>query len=672
MNPNETSSRFSRRDFLKLSRKAGEGLFFLLYAPDPIKAGILGDPKVKYESEPLRENDWVYAKGTTVYLLPMRSDWFYDETKGPALLTLNDPIPFQAKNIRTVQTGNTFTRYAEIPLTGDKELAIVKLDERVSMDEGKTFISEVLWHENRVSAGEKIFGGFTFSAERIVNSVNIRNILEGTSNLLKYQNEHNGFTNGTYSLLNILHARTDPAYQDGVNASKADGIDGIATMISKSLLPLVSGGRAEIVARTPHAQGFAYFAGPTTPDVTQSNSDANVGNADFIWKFTNVDNPLYLWAEASVIPVGDTWDAKKSNITLPADGKLVLTFTWRNTPTRSGSFDRISGLKQVYEAYHEGGPQSLAGQVLARAGGETPTDWKSIDPLVSVVHPEQAIGNFVSEIGHSESGQSLDVIQKFLSTHINEYGTTKHDISATEWFRMYYGLVYHMRDLVQDYKTQFPYSVSDSNAGKPRPTVTLGTYISILLREEGVWNQLHAMSQLKKRPNDKISLLDIAIHHLNDNTYILPDQPMTCVGMAVLLGCLPVPLAPSYIGGEKTAYASGLLHETTKEMLHLFGSYIDSGLLFVRIDTIKDVLVGDLFIRYAGNNKNHTGAVVGRKIVDGRVKLLMADANRKDDGVIRMFEVDQDNFRVIFGEGELTPPVVIRNPAAGDFLKKSS
>ena len=58
--------------------------------------------------------------------------------------------------------------------------------------------------------------------------------------------------------------------------------------------------------------------------------------------------------------------------------------------------------------------------------------------------------------------------------------------------------------------------------------------------------------------------------------------------------------------------------------------------------------------------------IIGKKIVDGEVILLVADANRKNDGKIRIFEVTEHNFYKIFGDPEVKK-FIIRAASRGEL-----
>jgi len=167
-------------------------------------------------------------------------------------------------------------------------------------------------------------------------------------------------------------------------------------------------------------------------------------------------------------------------------------------------------------------------------------------------------------------------------------------------------------------------------------------------------------------PDFENNLLD-----MTKTGYPVSGRSVSAAGWVHFLGKLGLPVSPIDIGTGFLENPAGLLSHEAKEALADSKTYLDKGrrgMLIARIDSINDVQVGDSFIRYAGNNKNFIGTVIGRKTVGGERVLLVTDADRKEDGVIRVFEVNKNNFRVIFGEGENTPPVVIRNGEVQKYL----
>jgi hypothetical protein len=64
--------------------------------------------------------------------------------------------------------------------------------------------------------------------------------------------------------------------------------------------------------------------------------------------------------------------------------------------------------------------------------------------------------------------------------------------------------------------------------------------------------------------------------------------------------------------------------------------------------TLEEINVGDIFVNMEGES-GHTGAIVGKKNINGETVLLVADANGAFDGQIHIYEVDKCNFDIAFG-----------------------
>lgn len=137
----------------------------------------------------------------------------------------------------------------------------------------------------------------------------------------------------------------------------------------------------------------------------------------------------------------------------------------------------------------------------------------------------------------------------------------------------------------------------------------------------------------------------------------------TSIAWVNYLSGLGLSFSPVGIGMNYEEEPGAILSHYAKNALASADNYIDrsrGGFNFVRIDNVSGARVGDVFIHYAGLDKDMVGVVVGKKTVKGEIVLLVTDADRKDDGEVHIYQVDKDNFRVIFSEGEETPPVVIR------------
>ena len=262
------------------------------------------------------------------------------------------------------------------------------------------------------------------------------------------------------------------------------------------------------------------------------------------------------------------------------------------------------------------------------------------------------ISVFASEIAGSDKGRALENIRRFFE---------KDAIVPRDVFRLNIATIYHFGEIVDKYKVLYPYTKDDEWAHRDRPRERLGQFIREELQNEHIYDGIRQLSDVGN-PKHRLSF-DGALEHL-DQTYIKGGRPMECIGGVILFSSLHLPISPEDISGS-TGQASGILSTEGREALKQYHSFVDKkwGFLFHKITEIGQVMVGDIFIRYGNEDEyNHMGVVIGRKVIDDDTRLLVADANRSNDGRIQVSEVNWSNFADVFGSGRNRPIVVLKNP----------
>lgn len=615
--------RFTRRDFMKAVGAGAIAFGLSQWAP----VGAAAETLTGKEKEGLTDGQWFYPASTTLLLIPIRKDWTYDDT-GPAKrlplqVNLDSSVPLQARNMTDFQVNGVNLKTAEIPFAGgntqeDQYMGIAILE-----------LNGNKYYETGDMEGQ-ILGGFTGILGEGESPTEIWNIFQAAKNLLTFQEKNGGFPDGDYSFLDIQRS-AGSGFKTNEGGYLAPGVGAFASLLSKSIYGLTQNGKAEYLERNLHSDGLTYFDGPSAPEITEQDSDASVdidderlGKRDFSWRFKGLGK-TYIWIDTLLISDTNTQEIGKN--------RLAITLTLRNTPPPVSSVERI------------GGWENQSGREL---------NWEAVKPILDNTYTELVTKDFQREINGTDAGTALVNIKTFLE---RENTTDLRKINKDRMAGFYYSLIYYFTGVVCDYNREHPYSFDDAAAGRAKPGTKLGTYISRRMEADGIY-----------APLKQIVPLDPGLSELNNNTYLAPDQSIQCVGWVGFLGKLGLPLSPYYIGGIDTGSAKDLVNDEVIRGLRLSDYWVYDELLFARADTLEKVEIGDSFVRYAGNNKNHIGTCVGKKSVDGETVLLITDANRKNDGVIRVFEVDKGNFRVIFGEGAETPPVVIRNKKVQSYL----
>ena len=176
-----------------------------------------------------------------------------------------------------------------------------------------------------------------------------------------------------------------------------------------------------------------------------------------------------------------------------------------------------------------------------------------------------------------------------------------------------------------------------------RKPIKVGGYI-----KDSEWYE--SLSSIRK--TELKNILEYLDHHTYRYfTYKHEYEAVQCVDWTMLLANLGYEKSPKNVWSHDATYARDLIPEKLRTQQWLkemtIGSY-----KYVVIEDISEMEAGDLYVTYElpfESTKGHTGAIVGKKEIKGETTLLISDANRKGDGVPRLFEVNKTNDFAIFG-----------------------
>ena len=606
------AEQISRRDFLKLGGLSLGSLAFNRFKPreNPL---IIN----KKESE-LVSGNWIDAKGVPITLVPLRDDWFLDYNADLIQLNLSTSIPIQADNItRVVQTNGSKGLFQTI--AGDKyNIVSFPYFDGSSPYLGIAYIKE--GKEQKIN--DEILGGYIYSSEKEMSQFKVKDMQLAIENILKFQKDNDGFANGKYSLAEILGDK---------GFAGVAGMNDFAKTLAKSLRQMAEKGQAVYDDRGIPVSDYKDFSEGISDEVRDKNKSFGAENGelnnrfDFIWKFSGQEK-LYLWIDAEIIQGTDN------------DRRLTFSMTWRKKPqTESG----ING----------------------NNGQEKKASWDEIREMVNAAYPEESNSRFQDLIEKSDR----DAKDKDLMKLERVKGKIKRFLKSDEylnpeWFGFYYSYIYYLQRLVNDYKAANPFTLEDYQNNLPHPKTGLGSFIKEKMQKDGFYSLLPGKMGTGNQI-DPTERLDAAIRNMDDWTYSDAGVPLQCFVWTSFLGAMEFPLSPKIINPEiHFKHASELISDDIKNRLKGdLNELTENKMKYVKTLKIEDVQAGDMFVRYGGNTDNHIGAVIGKKTTGARTVLLVTDSNRENDGIIRVFEVDRKNFRIIFGEGKNTPPIVIRN-----------
>ncbi len=529
-----------------------------------------------------------------VYLLPLRSDFFYKREESIKQLILGQENRFGIRGLYSFDINNTWVTATTLPnVTGsEKALPIAILNEVREWD----FFSSRWYY---TIPNSHFFGEYTMMTEFYPNKI-INLLLESIS-LLEYQERENGFEAGKeHSMLEIvkpwtkyLRRRTSSGFE-----VPGGGVCGGATTLAKALY--IAG--AEFIEKHPHHK--PYWIGPINPQgLTKSNSDATIQtnskgiDYDFKWIMPDTHERYYLDICASVLPNNKPIIKDGMGEHGDADARIILNFAW----TTQKPEDKILYLRSLIQGYKEYRNTNQIPDILKQSRQKRESidfgTGNDVEHMAYVIYTDERTSRFTTELSEDQ--------------YISEIKT--------------------LADLVNKYSEE---TTSDQFWNGKVPGI--GTYL-----KETDWYVNYSESPNSKNRIDRaLQFLDVL------STYRVREQALQCVGWIVLLAHLGYKECPRNIGGIRGDAADMVPPEIKDRTYNIKHSY---GLAFHRHPkSVNEFEVGDLFFDYQ-TNAGHVGAIIGKKTIDDEVVLLAADANRRNKGEVAIFEVDKSNLEATIG-----------------------
>ena len=583
-------NQISRREFLKLSALTPFALGIpsrFIRNPEYLTPG--GEYEV-FHSEPLVGQ--IEAHSLPVIFVPLRKDSFYDEKK-----------PISEWNISGIAPG--FNRLMILKGPNLEFLEVATMHHVT----GERAVPLAIVAKSRInSLGEKeskeVYGAIKpkamaeFSMMDSFYPNKIHNLLEFSAQMIRRQLESGPFKAGQeYSLLDILSLSSDHNFKTGLTSTKKEvkggGICGGATTLAHTLEQL----DVEFEEIQPHSHYSLYWVGPLDPEInvtTDATIEEGLQDYDFRWKMP-AGKDLYF----SATPVIAIFGEPQPNGLGEANARIFLSFSFSETrPESAVELKRIEDLQKEYALFNSG---RGIGPNLNQATLVTTADWGVGSPnekISKAVFPEEDISGFTKEL--EDRGYLADID--------------------------------NLKDLVNSYKEAHPaekFAVGES----PR----LGDYI-----KESSWYL--GLTKSKKEA------INSSLGHINYYTYWYKNQPLQCIGWVILLASLGYRQSPQDISGAAVGYARELIPDSIR--LDRYRESWQNGFHTLKVTSLDEINVGDLFLTYElmfNDTPGHIAAIVDKKVIDGETVLLAADANRKDDGLVRMFKIHRGNMYGVLG-----------------------
>ena len=592
----------NRRDFLKISA--------ILLAGIPFKSQFEKLARLGFNFKEVRileQEEWgiVRSGGMNVIRIPLLDDGFWDESKSVKVFKLKEGVELGYSKRRQVKLGDEIVHAVLIPSSiGGKHIhvGIIGID-------GPNGYEEYAQTENGID-GRNIF---SIIGEYYPNK--IFNIIEGSTRVLKGHREIGVLSAGEqYSLLELMGVEDgDQGFIDGYTTFHlevtAGGICGFATTFSNSVAK-----NSTINKLWEHPAKFKYFVAPADPDRSESTTDASLSWVEGEWyDFLFVpDNDMRLVVTCDLIQTGDE---EIEDLGPGADMLMVLSLRWTSEVEQSDILDGLEQLEELRENYS----MFRAGEEVAAFSEVMESiEWGGENDELNIlkdIYPEEVVDHFISELHHDEWIKMVSDIVDEINRYAETYkGHTNADVIS--------GSIPGLGDHLQEY--------------------------------------IFSGSEYHNEDGSIVDPLRDALWHL-DYVSFINGKATWSVGFAGLLGSLGAfygNLIPRRLLGYNFNYAAEIVPEEYREFEDQFlyltanGYYLDSP------QSEHEVEVGNVLVRF-DTIVGHSAVVIGKKQIGTKIVLLLADANRKGRGTARLYQVDEINFKHVFGQFPVKPVVVI-------------
>lgn len=574
------------------------------------------------------------TKDTEIILIPVQYDYFYDKGRTPSVLKFEEGRNLEIKDIYYLrgEAGN-IVRFSVLPnIMGSRNVPIIFLDNG-HMEDGEYVIDGKNYTEN---TSAKIFSEFSYIAgkENEVYAPEIVNLLTAMEEITKRQEEMGPFRKGEeYSFIDVSNLRKSPNYIGGNETERikvrGEGISAGATLLSNSLYEL--GSRLNIPWEDIETERFAnqymffnspYGANDFLIDTRVELIDTAVFREfDLKW-IQPVD--AYIKVDISIIPN----DPRFSDTEIPgfnerSGAELILTISLTDTDPGNQS-EKIREMISAYERYYKSAREEES-PLLFENGFVKNIGWEDISYKVirEFVYPEEKIKYFTEEMETSESLRQIRELQNAINDLPHSFsGGLGEYLKTTTWYENYQD-----KERIEAVLDTLNYTNVE---GQPLQCVGFVSLLSHLGYEGLTFQSVggaHSFGSGKKPARTALELIPYA---LIENEY----AEISATGYGgIALGSKDISIEDYEIGDL----------------------FVRSGMIGGRFN--GETPDGKPIVFYAG----HVGAIVGKKVVDGKTVLLVADSNRGNDGKIKIYEVTEENFYVIFGNPDVKKFIIRRS-----------
>lgn len=608
---------FSEKETRELESTLVESLVFLPGKTEKCTGNFTSGASLVAEDFPLYfDRNYNLDKPVTILKLPSGLNFRFDN-----LYYFRDPSS-QDKNQEIVRA----TILSDTMGTHDLMTAIL---DRGKFDYTGKYLPTLETYKGIEGKNDDIYGEITYwVGYGTIYPNKIFNLLTAFSNILKYQEKNGSLKEGrAYSYLDLIQLSSSNDYISGYNSGhmevRAGGVCAGATALANAIYRMAEKAgkpfeRTYIKPKYSHDLRYplGFFAPPSyiTDTTVKIDSDGEK------WDFRMVPPAdCYISPRFCLIPngvptqetpsdgLGILLNKEKEEYLYSSDVNLLLNVAFTKSPPKETS----DSLLQIWKAYSDfrelTHKNNINSDIEKMSGGG------------------QLVGSY-----KWEEKKPYDIIQSIFPSVDLDRAPFSEEINTSPYLQEAFTLMQILNSLDQD-------SCPD---------------VAAFLRNSGWYREKQQNGSLTPAIENGIDQLSFTK---------IQGQPVQCIQWVNLLASLGYADSPLDIGvvvrGPNNLIPNKLLEGSYRKIT----SSPTGGVLIsdskLKIEEIK---AGNLFLK-KNSYFGHVGTFLAAKDVDGKRLVLTTDANRVNNGRVRIFTIDDRNFDALLGAPPNKKIILVKN-----------
>lgn len=585
------------------------------------------------------EGNFVSGASLVTVNFPLYLDRNYNLNKPVTILKLPSDFNFRFNNFYYFHDSDSQDRNQEIvratilpDIMGTHDLVTAfldrgRFDSRDRYDSNGKYLPTRDTYKEIKEKDDDIYGEMTYwVGYGSIYPNKIFNLLTAFANILKYQEKYGPLKKDqAYSYLNLIQLRNSDSYTLGYNSSymkvRAGGVCAGATVLANAIYRMAEKTGTPFdrtYIKPKYSHDLRYPLGPFAPPSRITDTTVKI-DSESTWDFRMVPPAeCYISPKFCLIPNGvptqetasdglGIFDKNTGKYLYSSDVNLLLNVAFTKSPPKETS----NSLLQIWQAYSD------------FRGSTHKNDINS--DIKKMTGGGQLVGNY-----KWEEKKPNDIIESiFPSVDLSTAPFSK-EINTNCYLQEAFTLMKILNMVDQN-------SCPD---------------VAAFLRSSDWYREKQESGSLTPELESGIDQLG----HIK-----IQGQPVQCVAWVNLLASLGHVDSPINIGAAVKGPNDLIPNRILEGSYRGIASCATGGVITADPKLkIEELRAGNLFL-IKNSNVGHVGTFLATKNVGGKRLVLTTDANRENDGRVRIFTLEDRNFDALLGTPPIKKIIVVKN-----------